>query len=941
MAAGSIVIDLLLKTGAFEGDTKRAQKSWENFTGGVKAGAAVLGAAVVAAGAATTAFAVSIANQGRELQNIANISSAGVVEFQKWAIAAKTVGIEQEKLGDIFKDTQDKIGDYIATGGGELKEFFEEIAPKVGLTAQEMAKLSGPQALGAFYNALEKSGKSQKEIVFYMESIADEATALQPLLANNGAELKRLGEEAEAAGRIMSQETVDAAAELKVHMDELSGTTDIVRNQIAEALLPVLNDFIDALLNGDQTAQGLNGTLGEFSKNNDLADWFNKGGLLAAKFTDILRGVIKAVEMIGKAIGLTIIEYDLLNEKSKLLSPLVQGQDRDDVKRNIAAKQSSYEQSRNQYTSEMSAKWFTNDTERAYLANQSVNGLISAGKNSPLSSSIAKMTAEANRSAAAQSLNARETDKATKAKEKEVKQIEAAYLNPYSGKFRISSEIQGSRTTTIGGKTITRAHAGVDVAMPIGTELKAMISGIVTLSKVMGGYGNAVKIKHDDGTQTLYGHLSKMLVKEGQRVSAGQTVALSGNTGRSSGPHAHIEAWDKGGNRVDFRNMVGKKTINKVGEAAKSKYLELVEQEKDLALEYNVAMQERMIMLGKETELQKLNAEIELGKYESVEPERIKQMQQMAEQYDNAVKMNEQQERANALIEEATGAGAIKSYYQDVNMLSDAFKNGKINAEQYALTLSQINQSKPDALKSDFEKNWSSTKQWIDDANDMQTRFDQGMAGWLQSSSDALSEFVTTGKLNFRDFTVSILQDLAKIAMQKAIAGIVGSLFGDTGMSLAGAAGTTGVSGGVGLFADMRVGFAGGGYTGDGGKFEPAGIVHKGEGVLNQSEIRALGGELGFNQLRRNIAGLRGHSTGGMAGRPMLPKSMEKTGSQSIQMTNYITVESSGNSEADGVAIAEGLQKKMTEIADGRAQMQITTALRPGGSINNAIKGRN
>ena len=923
MAAGSIVIDLLLKTGAFEGDTKRAQKSWENFTGGVKAGAAVLGAAVVAAGAATTAFAVSVANQGRELQNMANLSSAGVVEFQKWAVAAKTVGIEQEKLGDIFKDTQDKIGDYIATGGGELKEFFEEIAPKVGLTAQEMAKLSGPQALGAFYNALEKSGKSQKEIVFYMESIADEATALQPLLANNGAELKRLGEEAEAAGRIMSQETVAAAAELKVHMDELSGTTDIVRNKIAEALLPVLNDFIDALLNGDQTAQGLNGTLGDFSKNNDLADWFKKGGLLAAKFTDILRGVIKAVEMIGKAIGLTIIEYDLLNEKSKLLSPLVQGQDRDDVKKNIAAKQSSYEQSRNQYTSEMAAKWFTNDTERAYLANQSVNGLISAGKNSPLSSSIAKMTAEANRSAAAQSLNARETEKATKAKEKEVKQIEAAYLNPYAGKFRISSEMQGSRTTTIGGKTITRAHAGVDVAMPIGTELKAMTSGIVTLSKVMGGYGNAVKIKHDDGTQTLYGHLSKMLVKEGQRVNAGQTVALSGNTGRSSGPHAHIEAWDKGGNRVDFRNMVGKKTINKVGE--QSKYLELIEQEKDLVLEYNTAMYERIAMLGKETELQKLNAEIELGKYDAVEPERIKEMQQMAEKYDSTIKLNEQQERMNALIEEATGGAAVKSYQQDWEMLSQAFKDGKVNAEQYALALANLNANKPDALKTDFEKNWSSTKQWLDDANDVQARLDQGMAGWLQSGSDALAEFVTTGKLNFRDFTVSILQDLAKIAMQKAIAGIVGNIFGDVGgASLTGA-----------------VGFDSGGYTGDGGKFEPAGIVHKGEGVLNQSEIRALGGELGFNQLRRNIAGLRGHASGGMAGRPMLPKSLENTGNQSIQMTNYITLESSGDSEVDGVAIAEGLQKQMIEIADGRAQKQITTALRPGGNINNAIKGRN
>ena len=928
MAAGSIVIDLLLKTGAFEGDTKRAQKSWENFTGGVKAGAAVLGAAVVAAGAATTAFAVSIANQGRELQNMANLSSAGVVEFQKWAVAAKTVGIEQEKLGDIFKDTQDKIGDYIATGGGELKEFFEEIAPEVGLTAQEMAKLSGPQALGAFYNALEKSGKSQKEIVFYMESIADEATALQPLLANNGAELKRLGEEAEAAGRIMSQETVAAAAELKMHMDELGGVTDILRNKIAEAFLPVLNDMIDAIMNGDGATQGLTGSVNELAQNNSMISWFEPAGSNAAKFIDILNAVKEAVLAVGKTVGMLAIDINLATTAKDLMNPLMGMEERIKRTQELVAKfdarQAEWAKTKEQYNKD----WLTWDVSNAYEKNASQRRLISGNSNNSLNemagAGIAKMTAEANRAAAANSMLAKETDKATKAKEKEVKQIEAAYLNPYAGKFRISSEMQGSRTTTIGGKTITRAHAGVDVAMPIGTELKAMTSGIVTLSKVMGGYGNAVKIKHDDGTQTLYGHLSKMLVKEGQRVNAGQTVALSGNTGRSSGPHAHIEAWDKGGNRVDFRNMVGKKTINKVGE--QSKYLELIEQEKDLVLEYNTAMYERIAMLGKETELQKLNAEIELGKYDAVEPERIKEMQQMAEKYDSTIKLNEQQERMNALIEEATGSAAVKSYHQDWEMLSQAFKDGKVNAEQYTLALANLNANKPDALKTDFEKNWSSTKQWLDDANDVQARLDQGVAGWLQSSSDALAEFVTTGKLNFRDFTVSILQDLAKIAMQKAIAGVVGNIFG------------SGAGGGTDAYDAL---FADGGYTGDGGKFEPAGIVHKGEGVLNQSEIRALGGESGFNQLRRNISGLRGHATGGMAGRPMLPNSMENSSGQSIQMTNYITLESSGNSEADGVAIAEGLQKQMTEIADGRARMQITTALRPGGSINNAIKGRN
>ena len=859
MAAGSIVIDLLLKTGAFEGDTKRAQKSWENFTGGVKAGAAVLGAAVVAAGAATTAFAVSIANQGRELQNMANLSSAGVVEFQKWSVAAKTVGIEQEKLGDIFKDTQDKIGDYIATGGGELKEFFEEIAPKVGLTAQEMAKLSGPQALGAFYNALEKSGKSQKEIVFYMESIADEATALQPLLANNGAELKRLGEEAEVAGRIMSQETVAAAAELKMHMDELGGVTDILRNKIAEAFLPVLNDMIDAIMNGDGATQGLTGSVNELAQNNSMISWFEAAGSNAAKFVDILNAVKEAVIAVGKTVGMLAIDINLAATAKDLLNPLMGMEERIKRTQELVAKfdarQAEWAKTKEQYNKD----WLTWDVSNAYEKNASQRRLISGNSNNSLAKSaetgIAKMTAEANRAAASQSLLTRETEKATKAKEKEVKQLEAAYLNPYSGKFRISSEMQGSRTTTIGGKTITRAHAGVDVAMPTGTELKAMTSGIVTLSKVMGGYGNAVKIKHDDGTQTLYGHLSKMLVKEGQRVNAGQTVALSGNTGRSSGPHAHIEAWDKGGNLVDFRNMVGKKTINKVGE--QSKYLELVEQEKDLALEYNTAMYERLAMLGKETELQKLNAEIELGKYDSVEPERIKEMQQMAEKYDSAIKLNEQQERANALIEEATGGNAIKSYYQDMSLLSDAFKNGKINAEQYTLALSQLEQSKPKQLNDGFE----SLREWIRQTEEQSVNIGDTLVNSFSSAADALAEFVATGKMDFGNLIQSMIADLARLAANKAMAGIAEGVmnafsggFGAPSVSDTYASGAT-----YGSWAQFPE-YDTGGYTGNGGKYEPAGIVHRGEYVFTKEETARIGAAK-LAQIARN-----GYANGGLVG---------------------------------------------------------------------------
>ncbi|MBQ4059731.1 MAG: peptidoglycan DD-metalloendopeptidase family protein [Lachnospiraceae bacterium] len=86
-----------------------------------------------------------------------------------------------------------------------------------------------------------------------------------------------------------------------------------------------------------------------------------------------------------------------------------------------------------------------------------------------------------------------------------------------------------------------RLHAGTDVGVPIGTTVRASRGGQVTVSGWVGGYGNCVMIDHGDGVVTVYGHLNECLVSVGQYVNQGETIALSGNTGRSTGPHLHFE----------------------------------------------------------------------------------------------------------------------------------------------------------------------------------------------------------------------------------------------------------------------------------------------------------------------------------------------------------------------------------------------------------------
>lgn len=84
-------------------------------------------------------------------------------------------------------------------------------------------------------------------------------------------------------------------------------------------------------------------------------------------------------------------------------------------------------------------------------------------------------------------------------------------------------------------------HSGQDFAVNIGTAVLAVHSGTVVTAGWGGAYGNNIVIKHGSGTYSQYGHLSKIKVRVGQRVGAGQRIGLSGNTGNSSGPHLHFE----------------------------------------------------------------------------------------------------------------------------------------------------------------------------------------------------------------------------------------------------------------------------------------------------------------------------------------------------------------------------------------------------------------
>ncbi len=301
---GTLSLDLVARTGSFVSGMDKAERSSEKWRKEVeknaKAVGAALGAGSAAAIASLTAITVSTVNAAAEISKLSAIAGSSSTEFQKFAAGAQLVGIEQDKLADILKDVTEKAGEFAATGGGGMKDFFEQIAPQVGITADQFAALSGPQALGLYVDTLEKAGVSQQQMTFYMESLASDATALIPLLKDNGAAMKGFADEAERAGAILSEQTIAEANKLRAAMFLMDQATTGLKNQIGSALIPVLGDFADGL-SGVTVDGSLAATVSE-----DLAGSLRAVGKAAV-------GAVAAIHIAGSALKDL---YDL-NEASK------------------------------------------------------------------------------------------------------------------------------------------------------------------------------------------------------------------------------------------------------------------------------------------------------------------------------------------------------------------------------------------------------------------------------------------------------------------------------------------------------------------------------------------------------------------------------------------------------------------------------------------------
>ena len=215
-------------------------------------------AGVLAVGGITAAMVKMNLTSIKELGNSAKAADMTVAAFQRGSFAAEKFGISQEKYGDILKDVNDRVGDFLISGAGPMVDFFEQIAPKVGITADAFKGLSGQEGMALYVKSLEDANVSQQEMTFFMEAMASDSTRLVPLFKDNAKALKEMDERAKELGIGLTDVQVAMAGlasdELSETGEQFKALTQLITIELSPILIAVSKHFTDLANTGGGAA---------------------------------------------------------------------------------------------------------------------------------------------------------------------------------------------------------------------------------------------------------------------------------------------------------------------------------------------------------------------------------------------------------------------------------------------------------------------------------------------------------------------------------------------------------------------------------------------------------------------------------------------------------------------------------------------------------------
>jgi len=269
-----------------EADTKLNKFSASAKKAGTAVGVATI--AVAAAAAGTGALIRQTTAYAKEIRIASQLSGIAAKELQTMGLATSTVGIGIEKLGDISKDTREKIGDFLNTGGGGFQDFVDAMKmtkEEAKLVADEFAVLSGPDILQEMVTRMEEAGVSAVQMSHALEGMASDTTNLIPLLSDGGKGMRELRDAMEGVTVPLTDEDIQKLADLELAMNLAAESAKSLANQ-------VLVDLSDWFINAANSAAIFFGSLNEGSK----AD-------LESKLAPVLEDITEIEEKLKRAGG--------------------------------------------------------------------------------------------------------------------------------------------------------------------------------------------------------------------------------------------------------------------------------------------------------------------------------------------------------------------------------------------------------------------------------------------------------------------------------------------------------------------------------------------------------------------------------------------------------------------------------------------------------------
>ncbi|EMN1780004.1 phage tail protein [Acinetobacter baumannii] len=308
---------------AFDGITSKLGA----LRGGALVAAGAVAGLAVAATAGLATLAIEVANNNVELAKFSALANTSIQSFQGLSGAAQTLGFSQEKLSDMMKDFNEKIGEFASVGSGGAKDFFEQIAVKTESSAEgakklaeEMSKMDGVEALQTYVDKLEEAGVNQQQMSFYLESMGSDLTGLIPILQDGGKLWKEYQSAMEEAGIITGEEAIQKSIELKAQTEVLQMQYTGLKNQLAQAVMPALSGVISHFMNGTTKGGAFTGviqTLGSVAKGVAVVIVGLGAGL--QNLVRLMSGVMSNLRTIGST-AVNFVNADGILAKGKALA---------------------------------------------------------------------------------------------------------------------------------------------------------------------------------------------------------------------------------------------------------------------------------------------------------------------------------------------------------------------------------------------------------------------------------------------------------------------------------------------------------------------------------------------------------------------------------------------------------------------------------------------